>query len=236
MGIGFLRQPLLLVVAAAALVACGGGNGLGPKAIQQQEDKVWDRLPLSWAFYNAGQFAAAIDAFSTTLSHADQLEGSAAVRSRIKAEAYDGVGWCYFRQQQLDSAAGAFRQATGLDGQNTDAWVGSAGVALAQRRYSDVAQYCIQALESNADYSSAFRTDNAERNLAHDRYDDRHVRLMLAEAYLQLGRYSVAERPDPNNAAAQVRLIQSDYRYRDPGHLVQVISGIALGLQQEATE
>lgn len=229
----------LLGMAIAGLVlvlaGCGGGNGLGPKDLKKQEDKVRDRLPLDWEKYNQRDYQGAIASFSRTLELAELLEEQPGVQNQIKAEAYDGLGWSFFRRQELSSAEDAFRRATALDRLNTDAWVGWAGVALAQRQYGDVAQFCSQALENDLQYNSAFRTDAESRNLGHDRFDVRHVRIMLAEAYFQLGRYSAKERSDPNNAAAQLRLVKSDFRYRDPGQLLQGISQAALELKTETS-
>jgi hypothetical protein len=120
-----------------------------------------------------------------------------------------------------------------LDRRNADAWVGWAGVALAQRRYGEAVQYANQALEIEPDYTTDNRQDERNRDLAHDHYDQRHVRLVLAEAYFQLGRYSAVDRPDPNNATAQVRLIDPSFRFRDPGQLLEGIAQQALFLQDE---
>jgi tetratricopeptide (TPR) repeat protein len=137
--------------------------------------------------------------------------------------------------QDLESAELSYQQATRLNRQNADAWVGRSGVALARRRYNDVVQFAILAMEANPDYNSAFRLDPSGRDLGHDQFDVRHVRLMLAEAYFQLGRYSPADRPDPGNAAAQLRLIRGQFTFRDPGQLLQGISQVALELQQESS-
>ena len=56
------------------------------------------------------------------------------------------------------------------------------------------------------------------------------MRLLLAEAYFQLGRYSAVDRPDPSNAAAQMRLATGEFTFRDPGQLLQEISKLALEL------
>ena len=224
---------ILSLVGIFFLEGCGGGNGLGPKEIKKQEDKVLDKLVLDWDSYNGGDFQASIDQFTATLAQADKLEGSSGVQNRIKSEAYNGIAWSFFRQQKLTDAWDAFRRATSLDRQNADAWVGWAGVALAQRRYSDVVQFSLQAMEYSVDYKSALRTDNTKRNLGHDLVDGRHLQLMLAEAYFQLGRYSSIERADPNNATAQVKRIDPGFRYRDPGQLVQAISRISLELKSE---
>jgi hypothetical protein len=49
-----------------------------------------------------------------------------------------------------------------------------------------------------------------------------------------LGRYSAADRPDPNNAAAQMQLlkVKGEFRFQDPGQLLEVMSQAALDLQQ----
>ena len=54
---------------------------------------------------------------------------------------------------------------------------------------------------------------------------------MLAEAFFQLGRYSAVDRADPNNAAAQVRLVNQDFRFKDAGQLLQAIGDLAVELQ-----
>lgn len=226
----FLRLGAIIV--SCALVACGGGTGLGPGEIQKREDKLRDRLPIDWNLYNSGDFQGAIDFFTKTLQEADALEGiELGVRNQVKAEAQTGIGWSFIRLQNLTAAAQAFGIATQLDRSNADAWVGWAGVALALRQYADVLQYTNQALEIDPDYSSATRIDAAGRVLAHDKVDERHVRLMLAEAYFQLGRYSAVDRADPNNSSAQIRLIDRDYRFRDPGQLLEKISDLSLELQ-----
>ena len=116
-----------------------------------------------------------------------------------------------------------------------DAWVGRAGVALALGQYADVLSYTNIALETDADYNSATRIDAAGRFLGHDSVDERHVRLMLAEAYFHLGRYSAIDRADPHNAAAQMRLLEGSFAFEDPGQLIQEMSKVTLELQQEIT-
>ena len=220
------------IIVTCALVACGGGTGLGPGEIQKREDKLRERLPIDWNSYNDGDIQGSIDFFIKTLQEADALEGiELGVRNQVKAEAQSGIGWSFIRLQNLPAAAQAFGIATQLDRTNADAWVGWAGVALAQRAYADVLQYTNNALENDPDYNSATRIDAAGRVLGHDAVDERHVRLMLAEAYFQLGRYSAADRADPNNAAAQVRLVDRNFRYRDPGQLLEKISEWSLELQ-----
>ena len=220
------------IIVSCSLLACGGGTGLGPGEIQNREDKLRARLPIDWSIYETSDFAGAIALFEKTLEEADAFEGIAlGVRNAVKAEAQNGIGWSYIRLQNLTAAAQAFGIATQLDRTNADAWVGWAGVALAQRQYGDVLQYTNQALETDPDLNSATRIDAAGRSLGHDAVDERHVRIMLAEANFQLGRYSAVERPDPNNAAAQVRLVDRDFRYRDPGQLLERISELSLDLQ-----
>lgn len=216
--------------ALLSLCACGGGNGLGPQEIKKREEKLRNRLPIDWSHYNRGDYQSSIAFFTETLQQADALEGVDAIRNWVKSEAQNGIGWTFFREQQLDSAVVAFNQATRLDRRNADAWVGWAGVSLAQRNYSDAVQFALQVLEILPDYDSAGRLDDDGRPLGHDQFDERHVRLLLAEAYFQLGRYSAVDRPDPSNAAAQLRLVNSGYRFRDPGQLVEGISRAVLDL------
>jgi len=223
-------RAALVLALGLALNACGGGTGLGPGEIQKREDRLRDRLPIDWTQYNDGDFEGAIEFFSKTLQQADVVEGVEGVKTLVKAEAQNGIGWSYLRLQDLDAAAQAFTVASRLDRNNADVWVGWAGVALALREYADVLGYCNTALELEPDYSSAARIDPDGRILSHDDIDERHVRLMLAEAYFQLGRYSAIDRPDPQNAAAQLRLIRTDYTYRDPGHLLEAISQAAIDM------
>lgn len=229
------RYWLLLGLALCG-TGCGGGNGLGPGEARKREDQVKERLPLSWKDYREGDYQAAIDAFTQTLEKADQLETVDGTKNQIKGEAQNGIGWTFFRMQDLENAFSAFRQATQLDRRNADAWVGWAGVALAQRRYNDAIQYASQALEIDPNYSTAGRQDDRSRNLAHDLYDQRHVRLVMAEAFFQLGRYSAVDRPDPNNAAAQLRLVDASFRFRDPGLLLEGIAQQAQLLQESTSQ
>ena len=232
------RGVVGLIVASlcAMLLGCGGGSGLGPAEIKQREDRLKDRLPIDWDSYNTGDYTSAIDFFTSTLQEADQLEGVEGVKNQIKSEAQNGIGWAFFRLQNLAAAQTAFDLATRFDRGNADAWVGFAGVALALQAYNDAVQYAIQALERDNDYSSGTRLDEDGRKLGHDRVDERHVRLMLAEAYFHLGRYNATDRPDPSNAAAQLLLVRSDYRFRDVGHLIETLSQVSIELQETLTE
>ncbi len=216
-------------------LGCGGGNGVGPKDIKRQEDKLRDRLPADWSSYNMGYYDAAIESFTQTLAQADGLEGSEGVKNQVKSEAQSGIGWSFFKKQGLAKSDLAFRQALQLDSRNTDAWVGRSGVAHALQRFSDSIQFAITALEIEPDYDSALRFDGGNRNLSHDNFDSRHVRLLLAESYFQMGRYSALDRPDPNNAAAQLRLIRGKFKFLDPGHLMQAISEEATSLLRESS-
>ncbi len=222
---------VLVVAGLLALTACGGGTGVGPGEIEKREARLRDRLPTDWNKYNTAEYEGAIEFFTKTLEQADALEGVDRVKDPVKSEAQSGIGWSFFQLQNLAAAEQAFAQATALDRQNADAWAGWAGVALAQSEFNDVAQFSSQALETDPDYNSATRVDDAGRLLGHDNVDERHLRLMLAEAFFQLGRYSAVDRADPNNAAAQVRLVNQDFRFKDPGQLLQAISDLAVELQ-----
>lgn len=247
-----LQKLVLLSVGALFLLsACGGGSGLGPTEIKKREDQLKAGLTVDWAKYRSGDYANAIQLFAKTLEQADLMEGIDAVKYQVKAEAHNGIGWSYFQTQHLDSADVAFRQSTVLDRRSPDAWAGWAGVTLARaggatsdearrRLYSDAAQYARQALELDSDYDSEDRVMDEEVTgsgaIGHDRFTHLHLRLLLAEAYFQLGRYSAVDQPDPTNAAAQMSLIsddmQTEFNYTDPGRLLEDISAAALVLRE----
>lgn len=218
---------------AALIWGCGGGSGVGPEELLKQEQKLRDRLPIDWGNYNNGDYDGAIDFFTSTLEKAETYEGPDAILNEIKSEAHNGIGWAFFRKQNLEAASSAFQQATTLNRRNADAWVGYAGVALARRLFNDAIQYAIQALSVESEYVSSFRTDDAERQMGHDNFDTRHVRMILAESYFQLGRYSALDRPDPSNASAQLRMVDEDFTFRDPGQLLQEMSLLSIELQTE---
>ncbi len=221
-----------VALAWMVLLSCGGGSGTGPDEIKEREEQLKDRLPADWTRYNDGDLEEAIDSFTATLDEADGLEGVEAVRDEVKSEAQNGIGWSFMSQQQLDEAERAFSIATTLNRRNADAWVGWAGVSLAQGDFGDVVQFVIQALEAEPDYDSATRVDSDQRSLGHDDIDERHVRLMLSEAYFHLGRYSVKDQQDPDNAAAQLSLVNQSYRFQNPGQLLDSLSVAMLRLQK----
>jgi tetratricopeptide (TPR) repeat protein len=222
-----------LLLVGLGLSACGGGNGIGPDEIRKRENALRDKLPVSWDLYNATRYSEAIDAFTNILQDADNVEGIDNVRNEIKAEAQDGIGWSFFRLQRLEEAALAFEQATRLDRDNADAWVGGSGVALARKDYGRAVQFATQAMEIDPTYSSATRADGDGRLLTHDDFDVRQLRILLAEAYFQRGLYSAFDRADPNNSAAQLRFLDGTFRFSDPGQLLDSISQAAAGLQRQ---
>ena len=120
--------------------------------------------------------------------------------------AHNGIGWSFFRLQDLEAASSAFQQATKLNRRNQDAWAGHAGVALARGNYNDAAQFALQNLSVNNQYNSGLRADDQNRALGHDNFDTRHVRLILAESYFQLGRYSA--RMTGSQCGCQLRMIE----------------------------
>lgn len=222
---------------------CGGGCGPEPQEGGVEiEMELQGLLFNGWKHYNLGDFRTAIDTFSAALEKVSEPALDPGVRRQVAAEAHNGIGWSYFRTRELDSARNAFRQSTSFSSRDADAWVGWAGVTLMQGQYADVAQFCNQALERDNSYNSALRSGPEWKyidledwqTMGHGRVDVRHVRLMLTEAYYQLGRYSVAESPDPNNAAAQVRLIRGTFRYTNPVELIRVMGEIAAELKGES--
>ena len=206
---------------------------MGPEELLKQEEKLRDRLQVDWVNYKNGDYDGAIEFFTSTLENAESYQGPEAILNDIKSEAHNGIGWAFFRKQDLEAASSAFQQATTLNRRNADAWVGYSGVALARRLFNDAIQYAIQALTADSEYASYYRMDSSERQMGHDNFDTRHVRMILAESYFQLGRYSANDRPDPGNASAQLRMIDEDFTFRDPGQLLLEMSRISIELQAE---
>ena len=228
-----IRRCGSVLLLAGLIWGCGGGSGVGPEELLKQEEKLRDRLPVDWGNYKNGDYDGAIEFFTSTLEKAENYEGPEAILNEIKSEAHNGIGWAFFRKQDLEAASSAFQQATTLNRRNTDAWVGYSGVALARRLFNDAIQYAVQALAVDNEYSSSFRIDGSERQMGHDNFDTRHVRMVLAESYFQLGRYSAIDRPDPSNASAQLRMIDEDFTFRDPGQLLLEMSRLSIELQAE---
>ncbi len=59
---------------------------------------------------------------------------------------------------------------------------------------------------------------------------------MLSEFYFHLGRYSAVDRPDPNNSAAQLRLVNRNYKFSNPGQLLDSLSVAAINLQETVSD
>ena len=228
-----MRHCGSVLLLAGLLCGCGGGSGVGPEELLKQEEKLRDRLQVDWVNYKNGDYDGAIEFFTSTLENAESYQGPEAILNDIKSEAHNGIGWAFFRKQDLEAASSAFQQATTLNRRNADAWVGYSGVALARRLFNDAIQYAMQALTADSEYASYYRMDSSERQMGHDNFDTRHVRMILAESYFQLGRYSANDRPDPGNASAQLRMIDEDFTFRDPGQLLLEMSRISIELQAE---
>ena len=228
-----IRHCVSVLLLAGLIWGCGGGSGVGPEELLKQEEKLRDRLPVDWGNYKNGDYDGAIEFFTTTLENAESYQGPEAILNEIKSEAHNGIGWAFFRKQDLKAASSAFQQATTLNRRNADAWVGYSGVALARRLFNDAIQYAMQALSADSEYASYNRIDSSERQMGHDNFDTRQVRMILAESYFQLGRYSAIDRPDPSNASAQLRMIDEDFTFRDPGQLLLEMSRISIELQAE---
>ena len=225
-----VNKCAVIIYLLTSVLACGGGSGIGPDEIFEQETNLRDRLPTDWTHYQTGDYRGAVKFFTETLESASTFDGSESILNEIKSEAHNGIGWSFFRLQDLEAASSAFQQATKLNRRNQDAWAGHAGVALARGNYNDAAQFALQNLSVNNQYNSGLRADDQNRALGHDNFDTRHVRLILAESYFQLGRYSAQDRPDPNNAAAQLRMIKGEYTFVDVGQLLKEIGEMSLEL------
>ena len=158
-----IRHCVSVLLLAGLVWGCGGGSGVGPEELLKQEEKLRDRLPVDWVNYKNGDYDGAIEFFTTTLENAESYQGPEAILNEIKSEAHNGIGWAFFRKQDLKAASSAFQQATTLNRRNADAWVGYSGVALARRLFNDAIQYAMQALSADSEYASYNRIDSSER-------------------------------------------------------------------------
>ena len=168
------------VLLLAGLLWDVGEEAVWVRKSLKQEEKLRDRLPVDWVNYKNGDDGA-IEFFTTTLENVESYQGPEAILNEIKSEAHNGIGWAFFRKQDLKAASSAFQQATTLNRRNADAWVGYSGVA-ARRLFNDAIQYAMQALSADSEYASYNRIDSSERQMGHDNFDTRQVRMILAES------------------------------------------------------
>lgn len=128
-------------------------------------------LKEGWQAYQAGEIQKAKEKFVSALSLDDSY-----------AKAYNGLGWCEFRLGNLSEAGEAFSSAIENDTTLLDAHVGFAGKSLAVGEYKSVVEHATIVLNSSSNY--VFSHDPSITYY--------QVRLMLAEAYFQIGEYKKA--------------------------------------------
>ena len=194
-------------------LGCGGGTGILTTP-GDQTGTIEDLIGQGWQLYEQGQYDGAIVKFEGVL----QLESN-------RSSAHNGLGWSYFRKQDLKKARETFEKAIRFAPSSADAFVGLAGVALSEgdagknrEKYSEVIVNANQALLLEAAYTSN-----------HDRLTWHHVRLILAQAYFYLGKYTKEQSPDPNNAEAQIRKIDVSFAYTTPANLLKKIEDLVRG-------
>ena len=184
---------------------CGGGTGLGApggdRAIQISFE--------GGQAYLQGNFARADSTFQEALSVDPRL-----------SDAQNGRGWANFslasqegdpsrRAAFLNQARENFSRAVTSDTKNADAWAGMAGAELANDNYQQAVNAAQQVLQINPNYFSL-----------HDNFNTREIRLILPTPHFFLGKFSAGDVPDPNNAAAQVAILDRTFKYTNPTNLL----------------
>ncbi len=201
-----MRETYIIAAAVVILLAagCGGGTGIGAGT-----DRPAQISAEAWTAYRAGNFALADSTFQEALSVNPSL-----------SDALNGRGWANFslagregdanrRAGRLSAARENFSRAVTADSKNADAWAGLAGVELATDNYQKAVDAAWKVLDLDANYFSS-----------HDNFNAREIRMILATAYFFLGKFSKKEAADPNNAAAQVAILDRTFQYTTPVELI----------------
>ncbi len=199
------RRSIIALIAAILLAAgCGGGTGVGTASDRDQQIS-----SEAWLAYRSGNYAKADSTFREALSVNPGL-----------SDALNGRGWANFslagrepdptrRTNNLNTALDNFSRAVKEDSKNADAWAGLAGVELASDNYQKAVDAASQAIRLDPNFFSS-----------HDNFNIRELRVILATGYFFMGKFSSAEVPDPNNAAAQVTLLDRNFLYTTPSDLI----------------
>ena len=199
------RRSIIALIAAILVAAgCGGGTGVGTASDRDQQIS-----SEAWLAYRTGDYAKADSTFQEALSVNPSL-----------SDALNGRGWANFslagreadtnrRTGELNTAHENFSRAVTAEPKNADAWAGLAGVELASDNYQKAVDAAQQVIRLDPNFFSS-----------HDNFNIREVRVILATAYFFLGKFSPAETPDPNNAAAQVTLLDRTFQYTTPAELI----------------
>ena len=198
-------ERLLIVAIALISAGCGGGTGLGSPG----GDRAQGISLEAWVAYRSGNYALADSTFQEALSVAPNL-----------SDALNGRGWANFslasqegdplkRDGFLSVAREYLSRAVAAESENADAWAGLAGVELANDNHQQAVDAALQVVRLNPNYFSP-----------HDNFNIREVRVILATGYFFLGKFSSEEVADPNNAAAQMAILDRTFSYSDPPDLL----------------
>ena len=157
---------ILLGMLAAGLPGCGD-NGSGPSG----DDGL---ITQAWAKFEGGQFEAAL----STFEEAAGGEGE-------RAEAYNGMGWCYMKIDSLQAGLDAFDQALSEGLSSADPRAGKALIYrdITPADFQNAIDWAYEALRKDAHY--VFSHDTS--------LDWKDLRLVRAQSYFALARYLSAK-------------------------------------------
>ena len=75
-------KTIAIIYGSLMMMACGGGSGIGPNEIFEQETQLRDRLPTDWTHYRDGDYLGAVEFFTETLENASTFDGSESIFGR----------------------------------------------------------------------------------------------------------------------------------------------------------
>ena len=140
-----------------------------------------------WRSFEAKDYSKAITLFKQALDNND-----------LYADAYNGLGWTYGRQDSLKRAKIYFDIALGLEKGNTDAIAGRSFVSLGLGNYDDAIS-AVTLVEENQVVYYTFRHDRS--------ISINDLKLVKAQSYFMLGNYSesqtIIDELDPQNQLDQ---------------------------------
>ena len=136
----------------------------------------------AWELFGHGEIDDAKDMFQKAIDKDSDL-----------ADAYNGIGWCWLKQNDLPRAKESFDSAISKNPNLVDSFVGRAAVKRDLPDFNGAIQDARIALELDEEYS--FDHDHE--------IDYRDVRIILAQSYFALNDYSYAQEQvnllDPEN-------------------------------------
>ena len=171
-----------LSVLLVCVSSCGEDEGPGPGVTAAEHNEA------GWTSYNNGDYAGAHSHFSEALGLDPGL-----------TEARLGLAWCKAHEGEYCTALDAFDDVMEAGESVADAFAGRAATALAAWQESPAV----------ASAESTLARDPAYEFVRRDEYNWRDLRLVLAQAYFALARYS--------DAQVQVNILDPDNGL-DPGN------------------